>query len=184
MKSVINRKLLQKAQDYDERALAEIYDRWSEPIYRYAVRLLGERDLAEECVSETFNRFLASLRNNKGPEDHLQAYLFRIAHNWIADTYRKQAPLSVQLTDELHATHESEPPQIVAEKWEKHQVRESLKYLTPDQRQVITLKYIEGWGNAEIARALGKPVGAIKALQHRGLATLRQILLHEEEHSK
>lgn len=173
-------KLLQRARTFEEQALAEIYDRWSDPIYRYAYRLLGEEGLAEECVSETFSRFLASLRNSGGPDDHLQAYLFRIAHNWITDTYRRHSPLSVELTDEMQDTTEREPDQIVAVKMEQQQVREALKYLTADQRQVITLKFVEDWDNAEIARALGKPVGAIKALQHRGLVTLRQVLLQEK----
>jgi len=181
---VTDEKLLQHARTFEEQALAEIYDRWSDPIYRYAYRLLGEKGLAEECVSETFSRFLASLRNSRGPDDHLQAYLFRIAHNWITDSYRRHSPLSVELTDELHATAESEPDQIVAVKMEQQQVREALKFLTADQRQVITLKFVEDWDNAEIARALGKPVGAIKALQHRGLVTLRQVLLEEKENKK
>jgi RNA polymerase sigma-70 factor (ECF subfamily) len=177
MRSLIDRKILQQAQNFDIQALAEIYDRWSQPIYRYAMRFLGERDLAEECVAETFNRFLSALRNGNGPEDNLQAYLFRIAHNWITDCFRQHSPLILPLTDDLYADDKSEPPQAVAEELEREQVRAALTYLTPDQRQVIMLKFVEDWGNDEIARALGKPVGAIKALQHRALAALRRILL-------
>jgi len=177
------RKLLQQARNFDEQALAEIYDRWSEPMYRYAMRLLGDRDLAEDCVAETFSRFLTALRNSLGPKDHLQAYLFRIAHNWITDIYRKHSPLILPLSEDLHAATESEPAQIVAEKLDQQKIRAALTYLTPDQRQVIMLKYFEDWDNAEIARTLGKRVGAIKALQHRALAALRQILIQQEEHS-
>jgi RNA polymerase sigma-70 factor (ECF subfamily) len=59
-------------------------------------------------------------------------------------------------------------------------IREVLWQLTPDQRQVILLKYYENWSNIEVARAIGKPVGAVKALQHRGLTLLRSFLKNEE----
>lgn len=173
--------LLTKARTFDEQALAEIYDRWSEPIYRYALRMLGETDLAEECLSETFSRFLVALKNNKGPDNHLQAYLFRIAHNWITDSYRRPAPPSLPLSEEWMAAPEDEPTQVVAENMEKQQLLAALSNLTPDQRQVITLKYIEGWNTAEIARATGKPVGATKSLQHRALETLRGVLVDKQE---
>ncbi len=54
-------------------------------------------------------------------------------------------------------------------------------WLTPEQRQVISLKYLEDWTNEEIARSLNKPVGAVKSLQHRALGSLRRLLLKEEE---
>jgi RNA polymerase sigma-70 factor (ECF subfamily) len=183
LKPLNDSKLLHQARNFDENALAEIYDLWSKPIYRYSMRLLGDQNLAEECVSETFSRFLTALRNSSGPEDHLQAYLFRIAHNWITDIYRKHTPIILPLTEDLSGSRESEPSRIVAEKMDQQNVRVALACLTPDQRQVITLRFIEDWGSNEIARSMGKPVGAIKALQHRGLAALRQILLQQEEHS-
>lgn len=173
--------MLHQARNFNNQALAEIYDRWSGPLYRYAMRLLGDRDLAEECVAETFSRFLTALRGNAGPKDHLQAYLFRIAHNWITDIYRKNFPIILPLSEDLHAATESEPSQVILKNLEQQKVRAALAYLTPDQRQVIMLKFIEDWDNDEIARTLGKPVGAIKALQHRALAALRSILIQQEE---
>jgi RNA polymerase sigma-70 factor (ECF subfamily) len=59
---------------------------------------------------------------------------------------------------------------------ELQQVRSALALLTPDQRQVIMLKYLEDWENEEIAQALNKPVGAIKSLQHRAIESLRRLL--------
>jgi len=56
----------------------------------------------------------------------------------------------------------------------------ALRRLTPDQQQVIALKYLEGWENKEIAISLKKPVGAIKSLQHRALASLKKNLKSEE----
>ncbi len=170
---------LQRIQRFDAEALAELYDRFSPGVYRYAMRLLGEANLAEECVSETFSRLLSGLRNGKGPDQHLQAYLYRIAHNWITDHYRRRPPPTIPLDPELLMDAEMEPHQEVARRMERELVRTALAYLTPEQRQVIVLKYLEDLPNEEIARVLNRPVGAVKALQHRGLAALRRLLNRE-----
>jgi RNA polymerase sigma-70 factor, ECF subfamily len=177
---LIERELLERAQRFDERALAEIYDRWSPVLYRYALRLLRQADLAEECVAETFSRFLTALQHGNGPHEFLQAYLYRIAHNWITDFYRRNGPVILPLDPELAADATNEPPQAAIEKMERQQVLTALQALTPDQRQVILLKFVEQLDNETIAAALQKPVGAVKALQHRALEALRRILSSDE----
>ncbi len=175
--------LLARAREWDTHALAQIYDIYSPRLYRYAMRLLGDEDAAEECVAETFSRFLHALRNGKGPQRALQAYLYRIAHNWITDFYRHQRPEEDLADHERTLPERSPSPEEVATlRWQQDQVRAMLRQLTPEQRQVIVLKFLEGWSNAEIAEALEKPVGAVKALQHRALARLRQLLSHWEAH--
>jgi len=173
--------LLDGAHRFDEKALAEIYDRHSPGVYRYAMRLLGDVVLAEDCVAETFSRFLVALKNGNGPRQYLQAYLYRIAHNWITDTYRRQPPPALSLEPELHSDPSNDPSHSVPIEMERQEVRAALAHLTPDQRQVIVLKYLEDWRNDEIALALEKPVGAVKALQHRAINTLRRLLVKEEE---
>ena len=84
--------LLRRARKFDQQALAEIYDSYSTGLFGYALRLLGDTNLAEECVAEAFTRFLNALHSGKGPKDHLKAYLYRIAHNWITDYYRRHPP--------------------------------------------------------------------------------------------
>ncbi len=63
------------------------------------------------------------------------------------------------------------------------QVRKAIQQLTPDQQQVIALKYLEGWNNEEIAEAVKKPIGAVKSLQHRALARLKKHLESKEKSS-
>lgn len=176
-----DQRLLSLAKQLDQQTLVDIFDTYSPGIYRYALRLLGEPDLAQECMSETFGRFLAALHHGKGPDEYLRAYLYRIAHNWITDTYRRQPPPTLPIDERLACDTSDEPPGIFTEELERQGVRAALALLTPEQRQVITLKYLEDWQNEEIARALNKPVGAVKSLQHRALAALRRILLREEE---
>ena len=168
--------LLERARRFEKEALAEIFDRYNAGIFRYAMRLLGDMDLARECMAETFSRFLNALRRGAGPSNYLQAYLYRIAHNWITDYYRSKTPPSLPLDPELRSDPAGDPPRVVADEMELQQVRSALTLLTPDQRQVIMLKYLEEWENEDIARALNKPVGAIKSLQHRAIEALRRLL--------
>ena len=173
--------LLERAQRFEKEALAEIFDRYNAGIYRYAMRLLGDSDLARECMSETFSRFLSAVKRGAGPSEHLQAYLYRIAHNWITDFYRKSSNEPVELDPQLAADPSDQPSVRVSEEMERARVRSALASLTPEQRQVIVLRYYEDWDNAEIAAALNKPVGAIKALQHRAILGLRLVLGEELE---
>ena len=168
--------LLELARGFDLPALAQIYDVYSPGLVRYATRLLGESDLAEECVAETFSRFLKALYRGDGPREYLKAYLYQVAHHWITDHYRRQPPPTYSLDDRL-ASDLADPAQTAIQNIEREQVRAALMRLTAEQREVVVLKYLEGWDNAEVAKLLRKPVGAIKALQHRALDALRRQVL-------
>lgn len=186
-------RLLQRARQFDEQALAEVYETYSPGIFRYAYRLLGDYNLAEECTAETFYRLLRAFYQNNGPVDTLQGYLYRSAHNWITDYYRRRPPETplpedAAGDDPLPNKEQPGPPEIVEATQQQQQVRKALAMLTPEQRQVILLKYIEGWNNTQVAEALHKPVGAVKALQHRALESMRRLLnqpaetIRTEEH--
>lgn len=171
--------LLTRAQKLETQALIQVYDRYSDEIYRYAMRMSGDPDLAEECVAETFARLLEAFRRGRGPRQFLRAYLYRIAHNWLTDQFRaRRGDISLENALPLPAPDD---PVAEAEMLIRQQtVRAALLRLTPDQRQVILLRYVEGWELEEIARTLRKPVGAIKALQHRAIARLRRLLTAPE----
>ena len=180
MDSSQEKELLDGAKRLDSHALAAIYDCFNLGIYSYSLRLLGVPDLAEECVAETFSRFLHALHKGGGPQKYLQAYLYRIAHNWITDSYRCQPTLSIELDENLADEARPSLPQSLDKTMEQTRVRAALRQLTGEQRQVIALRFLEGWENEEVAAALNKPVGAIRALQHRAIANLRKILAEDE----
>ena len=175
MASVQEDSRLAKARLLDMQTLAEIYDAYSPGLYSYSLRLLGDAVRAEECVAETFERFLRALQAGGGPRQYLQAYLYRIAHNWITDQYRRQ-PLPDLPLEGLENSLVGAEDASAADFLEHAQVRAALARLTPDQRQVVMLKYIEGWENEAVAEALGKPVSAVKSLQQRALGALRRML--------
>ncbi len=138
-------------------------------------------ETAQDLTADVFQRFLQALDRKQGPDEDLQAWLYRAAHNVVVDHYRRQVhrrqlPLPEQLLDGQVDPARSAEINISAEK-----VREGLLCLTPDQRQVITLKFLAGFSNKEVAAVMNKPIGAVKSLQHRGLAALQRQLIPEKE---
>ena len=174
--------LLKQARQWDEAALASIYDTYAPALYRYAYRLTGHEETAQDVVSETFHRFLVALKNGGGPEQHLQAWLYRVAHNQIVDLYRRQpAQPSIALDNAPEVATPGKHEEHLEQKEEAGRVRAALQILTPLQQQVILLRFIEEFSNEEIARVVERTVGAVKALQHRALDALRRVLEETDE---
>src|SRR4030066_1764811 len=97
MRNSPDQAILERAKRFEAQALEEIFDKYSQGIFRYAFRLLGDAELARECMAETFSRFLTALKRDSGPDNYLQAYLYRIAHNWVTDYYRRKVPPTLPL---------------------------------------------------------------------------------------
>lgn len=169
--------LLSRIQRWDLDALAEAYDLYAPALYRYAWRQLGNVEQAEDIVSETFQRLLSALRAGQGPQENLQAWLYRVAHNLITDTYRRQATApTAELDDDAPVAGPEDSAELALQHVEAERVRRALWQLTPLQRQVIILRFLEGWDLATVAQTIGREVNAVKALQHRAVATLRSLL--------
>lgn len=166
-------------QPLDKNALVDIYEQYSPKIYRYAFRLLGNAEQAEECVSETFSRLLQAVKNGGGPDEYPQAYLYRIAHNWITDNYRSRITFET-LEPGVHEDPYNSPTVIVTRQLEHERVRQALLKLTREQRQVIVLRFLEDWSHEKIALVIGKTAEATRALQYRALAALRSTLQEKE----
>jgi RNA polymerase sigma-70 factor, ECF subfamily len=160
--------------------LVDLYQSLSPQLFRYAVRLLGDADLAEECVAETFSRLLAALQRGLGPRDNPRAYLYQTAHNWIMDTYRRGQPEERIDNLQLSASFENLAGKTSLDH-EGERVRQALLELPDDQRQVIMLRFYEDWSHAATAAAIGRSVEATRALQYRALNELRRLLVTVEE---
>lgn len=160
--------------------LVDIYEQHSTEIYRYAVRLLGDSATAEDCVSETFSRFLNVIRRGGDPIDNVRAYLYRVAHNWVTDYYRRQPPPDLPLEVD-HFEPGSNPSALMAETWERERVRNAILRLPPEQQQVVQLRFLEDWSHEQVAEVLDKTVEATRSMQYRALNSLRRMLIEEEE---
>lgn len=150
--------------------LGQIYDANAPKIFRYIYHRLGDAMLAEDLTSEVFVRFL----HVRAEPDNTTAFLYRMAHNLVIDYLRQHQPFP--LLDDVVCADRDDPAIAAELESDRALVRRALALLTPDQQQVIVLKFLEGLSNEQIARVLDKPIGAVKALQHRGLATLRDLL--------
>lgn len=175
----INTMTFTSARPLNKQDLVEIYEQFSPALYRYAVRLLGDRETAEDCVSETFSRLLQAARGGAGPKENVQAYLYRIAHNWVIDYYRRhQEQYRSPVIDEI-IDNDSNPSQVVSDRHEQERVRSAILRLPPEQQQVIALRFLDEMSHEDTAAILGKTAEATRALQYRALNTLRHLLGEE-----
>ncbi len=165
----------------DRQALVEVYEKYSSELHRYAYRLLGDSDVAEDCVAETFSRLLLAVHHGNGPNENVRAWLYRVAHNWVTDHYRRQPLPNLSLDGDWQADPDGNPYQTVDKELERERLRNALMSLPPDQRLVIELRFLEEWSHEEVSTALGKTPEACRALQHRALAALRRLLIEVEE---
>jgi len=167
--------LLKRIQQYDTDALAQVYDDYYERIYRYIYRYLGQADVAEDLTANVFLRLLKAVHNGRCPRKNLAAWLYRVAHNLVVDTFRRRPAEELELAEWLESD-DPDPLHIADLHWQMKRVRLALRHLTESQQQVIVLKFIEGMNSREVAAILGKSEGAIDALQHRALVALRRLL--------
>jgi len=167
---------LRRVRARDRATLSAIYDEYHPLIYRYIYRQVGEVETARDLTADVFHHFLQAVQMGGGPDRHLTAWLYRAAHNAVIDHYRRQQHHRHLPLDEELASATDDPVGMAERHISAAQVRIALQHLTTDQQQIIALKFLEGLSNEEVANVLGKPVGAIKSLQHRALAALQRQL--------
>ena len=173
---VKERALLRGARELDEPALSAIFETYYLPLYRYIYQHLRHRATAEDLAAEVFSRMLAQFAEGRGPEQHLRAWLYRVAHNLVIDHARRQLHRDHDPLDGAFVSTGQDVGMEVHYAIQREQAVAALQRLTTAQRAVIILKYVEGYTNAEVASMLDLSVGAVKALQHRGLASMRRYL--------
>jgi RNA polymerase sigma-70 factor (ECF subfamily) len=169
--------LLLKANAFDRKAITMIYESYQQPLYRYIYRQVGSVETARDLTSDVFRSFLQALNNGTGPSKQLKAWLFRVGHNTVVDYYRRQQHRDHLPLNELFVDADVDPVRAAELNIDADRVRLALTRLTPEQRQVISLKFFAGFNNKEVAEVMDKPVGAVKALQHRAIAALQRQLL-------
>jgi RNA polymerase sigma-70 factor (ECF subfamily) len=170
------KELLERVLALDERALGMVFDDYYLPLYRYIMHHIGHARTAEDLAAEVFKRLLEAIERGRGPSRYLRAWLYRVARNLAVDELRRfQHRNHEQLDERMVSSGESVPAKAETAILSQ-EVRAALRKLTPRQRDVIILRYLEGYENGEVAQILGLSVGAVKSLRHRGLAALRRHL--------
>jgi RNA polymerase sigma-70 factor (ECF subfamily) len=172
--------LVQRAQQYDNDAIHVLYETYYPKIYNYAFMQMGDVHASEDLASDVMLKMIESIQKYSYRGLPFGAWVFRIARNRIIDLHRRRRRRGeVDLSETIASTLAS--PQALAElAIERGQIQVALKHLTGEQRQVIVLKFMEGFDNRSIGRIMGRSEGAIKSLQHRALGALRRVLYRED----
>jgi RNA polymerase sigma-70 factor, ECF subfamily len=157
----------------DPEAFGTLYDRFVESIYRFCLRRLGSPVEAEDATAQVFTKALASIAGFRGGS--FQGWLFAIANHVVIDTYRaKRNHLSLEdAYDQIDPQSGPEETAVFTES--ARAVRQVLSQLPVEQRRIYELR-LAGLNSLEIARVVGRSHGAIRNVQHRTLAHLRELL--------
>jgi RNA polymerase sigma-70 factor, ECF subfamily len=176
--------LLAKIVNGDSSALDTLYDRYARVVYGLALRIVGESELAEDVVQETFWRVWRRARTFQTDRGKVAAWIFGIAHNLSVDELRRQRsrPRPIYDTDETPVLRDREDHRmdVVANALENDRRRligAALQQIAADQREAIELAYFSGLSQSEIAERLQSPIGTIKTRIRLGLRKLRDLLL-------
>jgi len=169
--------IIDKCLNGDPAAFGLLVDKYKGAVYALAYSMLHDFHEAEDITQEVFLKAWKAIGSCKGKEKTFSSWLYRIAHNLIIDKLRKS---------QKQSSHEAELPEDVSDTSDRMEIsleqRDLLKVidiLSPNQRQVILMKFIEDMDNQEIAETMGKSTGAIRILQMRALETLRKTLNKE-----
>ncbi|MCC8244318.1 sigma-70 family RNA polymerase sigma factor [Saccharothrix luteola] len=170
--------LVRAAQGGDTDAFGALYDRYVDVVYRYVLFRVGDRTLAEDVTSETFLRALRSIGSISYQGRDVGAWFVTIARNIVFDhvkssRYRLEIT-TAELADNREVT--DGPEQEVLTDATNAELLRCVAQLGDDQRECITLRFIQGLSVAETAARMGRNEGAIKALQHRAVRRLAQLL--------
>ena len=181
MTSVDEAALLERAKAFEADALGLVYDRYSGRIYNYIYHRVGNPNLAEDLTGQVFVRMLEAIQNQRAWQSSFSGWLYRIAHNLVVDHYRrnKQATqISLDDAPDL-PSQRGDPVEAAAKVLTQEHLQDAIGQLTPEQAQVIVLRFLQGLSIAEAAQVMEKTEGAIKALQYRAVIALREILTGE-----
>lgn len=168
--------LARSAQRGESWALIEVWHKYSPAVMSY-LRGRGVAD-AEDMTSEVFLQVFGRINRFRGDEADLRTFVFSVAHARYVDDRRKVARRGVD-AEFVAETHDGQAPSAEVDALNDmatERVRTLIEALSPDQRDVLLLRIVADLSLEQTAEVLGKSVGAVKSLQHRGLAALRPIV--------
>jgi RNA polymerase sigma-70 factor (ECF subfamily) len=172
--------IISRAQAGESEAFGELYDRYSQTVYRYIAYRCGNVTLAEDLTSETFLRALRRISSYTWQGRDFGAWLVTIARNLLADHYKSgRYRLEVATSDLVAAGadgREDGPEDTVLASLTNERLVEAIRQLGGEQQECIVLRFLQGMSLAETAAILGKNEGAIKALQYRAVKALGRLL--------
>jgi RNA polymerase sigma-70 factor (ECF subfamily) len=162
-------------------AVTRLYSAYAPALFRFFMAAVGDRPTAEDLTGDVFKSAVEGLPRFRGPVEALGGWLFQIARHDLSDCRRRQArnlvlPLDDRLEEAAAAGGALDPEELALERLEGDRVLAALRQLTFDQREVLLLRLVADLTASEVAEILHQSTEAMKALQHRGLASLARLL--------
>jgi RNA polymerase sigma-70 factor, ECF subfamily len=171
-------RLVTMAQQGDGEAFGQLYDRYMDTVFRFIYFRVNDRALAEDFTSETFLRALRRIGTVNYQGRDIGAWFVTIARNIILDhmkSARKRLEITTDDTPESKE-HAPSPEQAVIDLLTSERLMAAVKQLGDEQRECVMLRFIQGFSVSETAAVMGKNDGAIKALQHRAVRKLAELV--------
>lgn len=167
---------MKAAQSGDASAFGELYERYRDPVFRYCLSRTGARHEAEDLVADVFLRAMEALDRYEDRGLPFVAFLFRIARNAAIDRARRTRP-DMSMDDLVNHPESGQNVEFEAVRLlEQQALVTAMSKLKPDYREVLLLRFVEGYGAAEVGKMTGRSEGAVRTLQHRALERLRHEL--------
>ncbi len=160
----------------DPEAFGTLYERYVERIYNYVFFRVGNASDAEDLTSKVFFRALKSIGGYKHMGLPFSAWIYRIAHNLVANYHRDRMrgrEISIENLSLPDTSKLAAPEQKMAQLQDHEFLMRVINDLNPQKRELILLKFVQNLSNEEISYIFGKTEGAIKSLYHRTLLELR-----------
>jgi RNA polymerase sigma-70 factor (ECF subfamily) len=168
--------LMRQVAQGDERALSELYDRYSRPVYATGARLLGDAHLAEELVQDAFTNVWQAAASFDPSRASFATWLYRITRNRSVDLNRRRQARPQSVGENLlRAVPGGPEPEASVDGWD---VARALSRIPEEHREVLTLAYFEGLSQREISRRTGIPLGTIKSRTTAALKRLHRSLVN------
>ena len=163
----------------NEARLTSLYDEYYNKIAHYAFVRIGDRAEAEDLAGEVFLKALESLKSYEERGVPMQAWLFRIAHNLVVDHLRKVTKRKTVSIDtvQVEAEAEADPAVLADRNIELEKVAGAMEQLTPEQREVLRLRFFGGLTSKEAGSILKKSDGAVREMQRAAVEKLRRLLV-------
>ncbi len=170
--------VLLRASDGDRDAFGELYQHYIERIFNYVYYRTGNLHDAEDLTARVFQRAMNHIRNYTDRGVPFSAWLYRIAHNLVANWHRDRSRRQEIPLNELPVvpSKEDRPETSLVRSQEQDALLRMIRQLPPERQHLLILKFVENLSNAEIGQIMGRSEGAVKSLYHRTLLSLRDEL--------
>lgn len=170
--------ILVRASQGDREAFGALYEQYVERIYNYVYYRTGNVHDAEDLTARVFYRALHHIQNYTDRGVPFSAWLYRIAHNLIANWHRDRSRhQEIPLSDAPTIHYKGEPPEVaLMQSQDRDALLKLIRHLPSERQHLLILKFVEHMSNAEIGGIMGRSEGAVKSLYHRTLLALRDDL--------